>query len=132
MSGEKHMILYHFCAERHLKSIMTRGLVKGAIAEPTPTGFRIYSGWTWLTLDPDPGRQSWATKNVIKYDRTQYRLTIEIPDAEIGKLFNRKGIAALLPACDLLFDGFSGSENWRVFHGRIPPEWIIDSRRVCK
>lgn len=124
------IILYHFCAERHIKSIITRGLVKGALAEPMLTGFRIYSGWTWLTLDPDPGRQSWATKNLIKYDRTQYRLTIEIPDAESGKLFDRKGIAAIYPACDLLFNGFPGSENWRVFHGRIPPEWIIEARRV--
>lgn len=126
------IILYHFCAGRHLRSIMTRGLVKGAIAEPTPTGFRIYSGWTWLTLDPDPGRQSWATKNIIKYDRTQCRLMIEIPDTERGKLFDRMGIVAFFPSCDLLFDGFPGSENWRVFHGRIPLEWIKSAERINK
>ena len=26
-----------------------------------------------------------------------------------------------------LFDGWKGSENWRVFKGSIPPEWIIEA-----
>ena len=63
------MILYHFCAAKHIKSILRQGLTKGVLAEPTPDGFRIYYGYTWLTVDPDPGKQSWATRNAIKYDR---------------------------------------------------------------
>lgn len=72
------MILYHFCAAKHIKSILRQGLTKGALAEPTPTGFRIYYGYTWLTVDPDPNKQSWATRNAIKYDRTAWRLTIDM------------------------------------------------------
>lgn len=52
------MILYHFCAKKHIKSILRQGLTEGMLAEPTAHGFRLYSGYTWLTADPDPGRQS--------------------------------------------------------------------------
>ena len=124
------MILYHFCAAKHIKSILRQGLTKGALAAPTPTGFRIYYGYTWLTVDPDPNKQSWATQNAIKYDRTAWRLTIEIPVTECGKLYSRFGITTLFPACDGLFRGFAGSENWRVFHGRIPKEWIKEAKEV--
>lgn len=62
------MILYHFCAAKHIKSILRQGLTKGTLAEPKPTGFRIYYGYTWLTVDPDPNKQSWATRNAINHD----------------------------------------------------------------
>lgn len=124
------MILYHFCAAKHIKSILQQGLTKGVLAEPTPDGFRIYYGYTWLTVDPDPGKQSWATRNAIKYDRTAWRLTIEIPDAECSRLYDPLSITAHYPDCDLLFTGFPGSESWRVFRGRIPKEWIKEANRV--
>lgn len=32
------MILYHFCADRHIKSILRSGLTKGGLTEITPHG----------------------------------------------------------------------------------------------
>ena len=124
------MTIYHFCAAKHVKQIIRQGFTVGAIPEPTHTGFIIHSGWTWLTHDPDPKNQSWATRNAIKHSRTAWRLTIEIPDDELHNLYGRVGICAIYPACDMLFRGFPGSENWRVFHGTIPKKWIIEAKEM--
>ena len=124
------MTLYHFCAERHVKQILRQGLTQGGLTEPTPTGFFLHKGWTWLTKDPDPNNQSWATHIMVKNKRTAWRLTIEIPNDEIRKLYDRSRIRMLYPACDLLFQGYLGSENWRVFHGVIPKEWIVQADKM--
>lgn len=125
------MILYHFCAAKHVRSILREGLTKGGLSEFSyRTGYCLHLGWTWLTTDPDPRNQSWATKNVIKYDRTAYRLTIDIPEMECSRLYDRVGVTLLHPGCDMLFQGFPGSENWRVFHGRIPRAWITDWKEM--
>lgn len=118
------MTLYHFCAAKHIKSILRHGLDQGGLTEIKPTGFVVHGGWTWLTTDPDPAHQSWATSNLVQYSRTAWRLTIEIPDEEYRRLYDRIGATMLYPSCSALFRGFVGSENWRVFHGTIPKEWI--------
>ena len=124
------MTLYHFCADRHVKSILRQGLKIGAVAEPTSKGFIIHNGYIWLTTDGDPARQSWATKNAIKYSRTAWRLTIEIPESETGRLYNGSTLPLLYPGARLLFEGWIGSYNWRVFHGMIPKEWIVKAERM--
>lgn len=126
------MILFHFCAGKHIKSILHHGLTEGFLAIPAHCGFSLLSGWTWLTTDPDPNNQSWATKNAIKYDRTAWRLTIEIPDDALSEMYDRAGVSRIYPTCDLLFKDFRGSENWRVYHGRIPKEWIREANEVHK
>lgn len=118
------MNLYHFCADRHIKSILRTGIATGGLTEITPCGYVVHSGWVWLTIDPDPRRQSWATRNVIRYSRTAWRLTIEIPNDELCQLYNRKRIREIYPSADLLFSGWSGSDNWRIFRGSIPREYI--------
>lgn len=126
------MILFHFCADKHIRSILRHGLTEGFLAIPAHCGFRLLSGWTWLTTDPDPNNQSWATKNAIKYDRTAWRLTIEIPDDALSEMYDRTGICGIYPACDLLFKDFLGSENWRVYNGRVPKEWIREAKEMHK
>lgn len=125
------MKLFHFCSSKHIKQIMRQGLTMGAVVEPTATGFYIHNGWVWLTSDPDPTRQSWATRNQIKYSRTAWRLTVEIPDnIPDGFLHNRTTLSMIWPSTCALFDGWPGSENWRVFHGVIPKEWIVKAEKM--
>ena len=124
------MTIYHFCADKHVKNIMRKGLTIGSVVEPTETGFILHNGWMWLTLDPEPNRQSWATQNRVKYSRTAWRLTIDIPDDEWYKLYDREKLCARYPACDALFEGWPGSDNWRVFHGMIPKHWIVNAERM--
>ena len=81
-------------------------------------------------MSPDPKNQSWATRNIVKYSRTAWRLTIDIPEVALSRLYDRFGITAMYPACACLFDGWPGSENWRVFHGVIPKEWIMKAERI--
>ena len=123
------MTLYHFCSDKHVKKILRQGLTIGYLTEPTPQGFIIHKGWIWLTTNLDPKNQSWATRNVVKYIRTAYRLKIDIPDSELDRMYDREKLTALYPSCGVLFDGWPGSENWRVFKGIIHKEWIVDYGR---
>lgn len=127
------MRLYHFCNERDVKSIMGTGLKLGKLVVPSYSnlaGFVIYDDWQWLTLDPDPKAQTWATKNLIGYSRTQWRLTVEIPKKYEKRLFDREGIRAQHRRADELFRKFEGCENWRVYHGQIPKSWIVAAEKV--
>lgn len=126
------MTLYHFCAENAIKSIMRHGINRGYITEICEQGtYIIHGGWRWLTKDPDPGRQSWATMNAIPYTRTAWRLEIHIPHAEANRVYDKAGIIKIYPGCRKLFEGFYGSENWRVFRGSIPKEWIANAMPIC-
>lgn len=124
------MTFYHFCADKHVKSILRQGITMGAVAEPTTTGFIIHNGYMWLTTDPDPTRQSWATRNRVKYSRTAWRLTVEIPESELQKVFDRCEICQRWPGTLQLFEGWAGSDNWRVFYGIIPKAWITKAERM--
>ena len=123
------MILYHFCANRHAQQIMRGGLTMGGVLEPE-NGI-VHDGYIWLTLDKDPAHQgSWATRHIIPYSRTAWRLTVSIPNSVSHRILGRKELAARWPSTEHLFDGFDGSENWRVFHGHIPPAWIIKAEKI--
>ena len=124
------MRIYHFCAERHVKHILRQGVTIGSVTEFTPKGYIMHSGYMWLTLDPDPKRQSWNVRHRIHYTRTAWRLTIEIPPEECGRIYDRERLVKLFPLSGQLFDGWPGSENWRVFKGMIPKEWIVEAERM--
>lgn len=125
------MIPYHFCSRRHVKSIQRHGLTEGGLAVQTPTGFHLRTGFQWLTKDGEKANQSWATRNLIKYSRTDYRLTLNIPDEYVGKkLLSREEFELKYPESKLLFLGWDGSDSWMVFEGSIPKEWIIDVQKA--
>ena len=126
----KSMKLYHFCSDKHIKSIMRQGLNTGAVVEPTDHGYIMHSGYIWLTKDPDPNNQSWATQHIVRYNRVAWRLTIEIPHEEENQIFDRECLAKVFPGSGPLFDGWAGSENWRVFKGMIPRDWITAAERM--
>lgn len=127
------MKIYHFCREKDARGIKTDGITKGAIPSiritKDPKGREkqelvIYQGWQWLTLDGDHDGQSWATRQVFKDDRTEYRFTLEIPEKELDSLYDKERILTVYPEVWPLFDGWPGSENWRIFRGGIPKYWI--------
>lgn len=124
------MTLYHFCAEKYVGQIIRQGLTIGMVTEPTPTGYRMHNGYIWLTTDPDPTQQSWATRIKVKYSRTAYRLTVEIPDEECVRVHDRAQLRKIFPSCDVLFKHWPRSENWRVFRGMIPKEWIVKVEKM--
>ena len=120
--------LYHFCCEKDMRGIKTDGITKGAVVGQHPINPGtwkerwlpdIIHGWQWLTYDGNHDRQSWATKQKIRYDRREYRFTVELPDNEVSQLYDRDRLEEYIPGSKDLFDGWPGSENWVVYRGNI-------------
>jgi hypothetical protein len=125
------MILYHFCAKKSVNSILCNGLTIGGVLVEKKHGYEVHAGYMWLTLDSDPKAQSWNTQSLIRYNRCAYRMTINIPnEAAADNLMNRDQLEAAIPGAGKLYDGWKGSENWMVYRGRIPPEWIIRTDKI--
>ena len=125
------MTIYHFCSAKAVKAIRRQGIRIGAVYVPKPgdaKSVELYHGYQWLTLDPERKNQSWATRKIVKENRTAYRLTINLPDDCV--LFDRDGLEKEIPGTGILFDGWPGSENWRVYHGWILPEWITACEKM--
>lgn len=123
------MRLYHFCSKRHVKKILREGISKGGVYLPRPgdaKSIELFYGYQWVTLDSDPGGQSWNTREIVRYNRTDYLLTLEIPKDCEDRIMDRDALEKEIPGSRQLFDGWPGSENWRVYHGWILPEWIIN------
>lgn len=132
------MILYHFCCERDMKGIRNKGITLGCVAGeilvPGQNKWQHYirPGWQWLTLDGDRKKQSWATKHLIRYDRTEYRYTVEIPEKDETQIYDRERLVNTIPGSDSLYDGWAGSENWRVYRGPIPKKYLKKLERWNK
>lgn len=126
------MILYHFCANRHIKNILHKGICIGGVTEILPTGYVVHSGWIWLTLNGNPKEQTWDGGLLIRYSRTAWRLTIDIPDKMLNNLYDKAKLLAIYPASEPLFSGHPESEAWRVFKGAIPATWIIQADDMRK
>ena len=127
------MRIYHFCGDGFLNGIRSHGITKGEIwlfvNSPKPDGSEFWwqkrmPGWQWLTLDPEKSHQTWATQHLIKYDRTLYRFTVEIPDRFADQLYDRERLKSLYPESTALFDGWAHSDQWRVYRGNIPKYWL--------
>ena len=80
----------------------------------------------WLTSESDKRKQSWATKQLIDYDRTAYRLTIQIP-----KSHHKKLVRAIDFVKDMsverrrIIEDWAGSDQWYIYLGVISPKWIV-------
>lgn len=123
------MILYHFCPA-HLKSaILMEGLTKGGFPLMQSGGFVWHV--QWLTSERDRRQQTWATKNLISYSRTAYRLTIDIPDSRWKKLTKALDWVSVFPDGDRkIVTEWPGADAWYVYLGKIPPKWIVGCRRM--
>lgn len=123
------MILYHFCPAHLKDAILLEGITKGAFPLIESGGF--VRDVQWLTSERDPKMQTWATKNMISYSRTAYRLTIEIPASRRKKLLKAMDWAKRFPAGDQkIVTEWTGSDAWYVYLGKIPPKWILGCRRM--
>lgn len=126
------MTLYHFCCEKDAKGIQRNGINLGTIViEHGGNKRTFHTGWQWLTTDPDPAHQSWNTHHLLRYDRTAYRFTLEIPEKEAeARVFDRFRLKEIMPEADYLFEGWPGSENWRVYKGHIRESCIVAVERM--
>ena len=119
------MIYYHFCAEHMLEGILKDGLTMGCIPVVTHQGFRLLPNYQWLTTEKSAKKQSWATSELIRYSRTDYRLEIEIPELFQANVLKPSQIVELIPwESHGIFTEFKGSDRWRAYKGSIPEEWI--------
>lgn len=127
------MRLYHFCAARHLDSILESGLILGRTpiqeTDPKDPEYFFLKGFVnetqWLTLDPNWNAQSWCTSESIAYARNDYRLTIKLTLWESRNLLSVPTFCRINGLEEKLFKGWPGSENWRVYCGTIPPKRIV-------
>jgi|GEM_PF-507314 len=121
------MRLYHFAPAHLLGPIMTDGLTLGKLPIMNDDGELQSFIWPcqWLTSNGDWDKQSWATSQLIDYDRTAYRLTVAIPKAQRDNLFEAWDYCMRLPSPGhRLVEDWPGSEHWYLFLGQIPPGWI--------
>lgn len=129
------MNLYHFTACRFVASIKRQGITRGfVLLQGPPLPIKMTPDYRWLTANPE-WAQDWAVgTGRLPYSRTECRLTIEIPDAESYRVSEWKRVGPILtPVYDILSE-FGDPENWRLFRGDIPADWIVaeDYERQAK
>jgi hypothetical protein len=117
--------LYHFAPAHLLDGIQKHGLVLGSLPIITETETVLVKPCQWLTSDGDFDGQSWATRELILYDRTAVRLTVAIPKTAMDRLWNAHDFLPNMPGeSGRIITDWGGSEHWYLFFGKIPPVWI--------
>lgn len=124
--------LFHYTALHHAEGIMrSGGISRGGIPIPDPTGTHaegVERGWQWLTTSDD-WAQPWATRGIVRCDRTEVRFVVEVPLLELHRLRRWDAVAAdfgYRPELARAFAGLAGGDSsaWRVFRGTIPRSWL--------
>ena len=123
------MKLYHFTAKHLLDGILKEGLTKGAIPLITPQGLRLATPVQWLTTNKDFD-QVWNTKLIIKYDRNDVRLTVKIPNTELGRNLIKWTDFIVIPEMQATAQSLNDKEgdfnNWYIYAGIVKKHWIRD------
>ena len=120
------MILYHFAPAHMVAAIRREGLTLGKWPVFAGASVSTFYDCQWLTREKDPKKQSWATRHLVPYSRTAYRLTISIPASHRKKLSKASAHAQRLPiGNDCLISEWAGSDDWYIYRGKIPPKWIV-------
>ncbi|MBY0513570.1 MAG: hypothetical protein K2P78_06620 [Gemmataceae bacterium] len=119
------MRLYHFTADRFLPGIREHGITRGVTPVRVGGMLGFISRTQWLTANAG-FEQSWCSHSTLPYDRTERRITVEIPRNHPGELmgwfeFRKRVVKHLLSD----FDRYGDRHNWWVFLGHIPAAWII-------
>ena len=121
------MKLYHFTAKHLLDSILKEGLTKGAIPLITPQGLRLATPVQWLTTNKGFD-QIWNTKLIIKYDRNDVRLTVKIPNTELGRNLIKWTDFIAIPEMQATAQNLNDKEgdfnNWYIYAGVVKKHWI--------
>lgn len=133
------MPFYHFTAAHLLKKILEEGLTLGTTpalwADRGAKYLEFITGTQWLTINKT-FEQDWhppKSMRTLPYARADYRLTIEIPNAQRSHIFTWDDFYNLhmkragylkLPMYDSPM--FCVPGDWRIFVGNIHPLWIKD------
>lgn len=116
------MKLYHFTSPHHVEGCTSKGISLGCI--PTrilPPQFVF--GFQWLTANPEY-KQSWNEGSSLPYDRTTYRLTVEVPEEYEHNVVQWNKIGIFLTPLYNTLSATADHINWYLYRGKIPPEWI--------
>ena len=121
-----NLTLYHFTDGKSYESIREKGITKGVLPIFHLGGVRLVKDHQWLTAEPLADKQSWATNRQIKTDRAECRLTVRIP---YKKRYNLHNAVEYMKRFHIeargLVEDWEGSDDWYIYAGAIPPEWII-------
>ena len=121
--GGDRVVLYHFTALGRMAGIGRAGIIKGDVPITPGGGYNA----PWLTIDPSFGdAQAWSFGSF--QDKQRLRLTVEIPtgDENLKKWTDVARETDMDPVwlAALNQAGGSSHEDWYLYHGVIPPEWI--------
>lgn len=131
------MILYHYTAACLIERIKREGITLGGVLDRHNERLVLRTGYIWLTANSDFHDQAWNTRVTIPYDRSEYRITIEIPATREHNVINWLDYCAggKIPvdiAANL--NSIGDPENWRLYKGKIPPQWFqaIDRKLILE
>lgn len=120
------MKLYHFTSDRHIASCRMEGLTKGIT--PILVKGRLIDyrkGTQWLTTNPVHD-QTWNQGSTLPYCRTDNKITVEIPKEYECNVVPWDIYSKSLPQETVqLLNLFGDPENWRIYIGKVHPEWFI-------
>ena len=124
--GETPGVLYHFTAVERVAGVGRAGIIKGDVPITPGGGYNA----PWLTDDPSFGdAQGWSHGSF--QDKQRIRFTVEIPE-DHQHLLKKWSVLAQEENVDphwyeaLNKAGGGTADHWYVYHGVIPPSWIID------
>lgn len=121
----KAIKLYHFTAARFVHGVLEEGLTKGSIPVRLDPP-KVRYGYQWLTRSEEFD-QSWNTMTSLDYDRTAYRLTVEIPSLAQHKLIDwHRHCRRLVPShVARMLNAKGNPKDWVLYNGVIQPQWIV-------
>lgn len=125
---DRHLVLYHYTAAHCVQKIQRRGLTKGALpwnldSQGNPT---LRRGFQWLTTNPT-WSQPWCLLGSLPFPRNAYRITVLVPPEQQRRVFAWLELCRRCQPDSAEEINRTGGdvENWRVFHGPIPPQWFL-------
>lgn len=127
MRKDRKNILYHFTTAISADQIKKSGLQLGRTPIMNDGKIKFLAKTQWLTINRNPDQQAWATKG-----RTQAVIKVNIPKPLAKeRLIPFQAFYSELK--DRLPEGFNDipwiTEDWYVFIGIIPPQWIVSVRK---
>lgn len=126
------MILHHLTAAHNVRGIRAKGLVKGVLPWNLDRNgdctFR--RPFQWLTTNPS-FHQQWCLLGALPFPRNAYRVTVAIPDDRRKRLHPWLELVRRCnpDSAEELNRTGGDVENWWLYYGPIPPNWIIEIAR---
>lgn len=119
--------LYHFTSAKRVLSIQRDGLTLGHVPCLLKGGkLGLNPGFQWLTTNPD-WSQPWATRALIKEDRSEVRMEVTIPLDKLQHLLRWTDVQHRFGWVGKAAEQFNFSgegENWILFQGNLPADYI--------